>query len=68
MRQDGSPPSPAEIGRLRSILESELLIHPLFAEIYSVFFGLFFLFEQLALYSLHLANRSELAPFVDNAD
>jgi hypothetical protein len=45
-----------------------LLIKPFFAQLYSMLLGLLFSFEQLALDSLNLDDRSELAPIVNNTN
>jgi hypothetical protein len=45
-----------------------LLINPFFAQLYSMLLGLLFSFEQLALDSLNLDDRSELVPIVNNTN
>ena len=45
-----------------------LLINPFFAQLYSMLLGLLFSFEQLALDSLNLDDRSELAPIVNDTN
>jgi hypothetical protein len=41
-----------------------LLINPFFAQLYSMLLGLLFSFEQLALDSLNLDDRSKLATLI----
>ncbi len=45
-----------------------LLSNPFFAQPYSMLLGLLFTFEQLALDSLNLDDRSKLAPMVNNTN
>jgi hypothetical protein len=45
-----------------------LPINPFFAQPYSMLLGLLFSFDQLALDSLNLDDRSELAPLVNNTN
>src|SRR5262249_45308912 len=53
---------------LRVTSSSELLINPFLAQLHSLFLGLLFAFEQLALDSLNLGNRSKLFTLINNTD
>ena len=45
-----------------------LLISPFFAQLYSMLLGLLLSFEQFALDSLNLDDRSEPAPLINNTN
>jgi len=57
-----------EPGNNRIASDSELFVNPFLAHLYSMLLSLLFTFEQLALDSLNLDDRSELALLVNNTN